>query len=30
MVGIMIGSATEIAGVHFAVAVQHVRELLPR
>ncbi|MGH7308339.1 MAG: S1 family peptidase [Candidatus Rokuibacteriota bacterium] len=30
MVGIVIGSATETAGVHFAVAVQHVRELLPR
>lgn len=30
MVGVVVGSATESQGVHFAVAVQHVRELLTR
>lgn len=30
IVGIMVGSAAEAEGVYFAVAVQHVRELLPR
>ncbi len=30
VVGIVAGSATETEGVHFAVAVQHVRELLTR
>ena len=30
VVGIVAGSATETEGVHFAVSVQHVRELLPR
>jgi len=30
IVGIVIGSALETQGVYFAVAVQHVRELLPR
>ena len=30
VVGIVAGSAAETDGVHFAVAVQHVRELLPR
>jgi len=29
VVGILVGSATETAGVYFA-AVQHVREVLPR
>jgi S1-C subfamily serine protease len=30
VVGIVVGSATETEGVYFAVAVQHVRELLSR
>src|SRR5262245_47936444 len=30
VVGIVVGSATETDGVYFAVAVQHVREFLPR
>jgi S1-C subfamily serine protease len=30
IVGIVVGSAAEAEGVYFAVAVQHVRELLPR
>ena len=30
VVGIVAGSASEADGVHFAVSVQHVRELLPR
>jgi S1-C subfamily serine protease len=30
VVGIVVGSAAEAQGVHFAVSVQHVRELLPR
>lgn len=30
VVGIVAGSASEAEGVHFAVSVQHVRELLPR
>lgn len=30
IVGIVVGSAAETQGVYFAVAVEHVRELLPR
>ena len=30
VVGIMVGSASETDGVSFAVAVQHLREVLPR
>jgi len=28
VVGIVVGSATETKGVYFAIAVQHIRELL--